>query len=47
MLPLGFKRLIMFVYNNLGGFTLNSSIHKFSTRSKNQLHLPTVNLSSI
>jgi hypothetical protein len=39
--------LIMFIYNNLGSFTLNSSIHIFNTRSKNQLHLPTVNLSSI
>jgi hypothetical protein len=37
----------MFVYNKLGSFTLNSSIHNFNTRSKNQLHLPTVNLSYI
>jgi hypothetical protein len=37
----------MFVYNYLGSFTTNSSIHNFNTRSKNQLHLPTVNLSSI
>jgi hypothetical protein len=39
--------LIMFVYNNPGSSTLNSSIHNFNTRSKNQLHLPTVNFSSI
>jgi hypothetical protein len=39
--------LKMFVYNNMGSFTLNSSIHNFNTRSKNQLHLPTVTLSSI
>jgi hypothetical protein len=39
--------LIMFVYNNSGSFTSNSSIHNFDTKSKNQLHLPTLNLSSI
>jgi hypothetical protein len=36
--------LIMFVYNNLGSFASNSSIHNFNTRSRNHLCLPRVNL---
>jgi hypothetical protein len=39
--------LIMFVHNNMDNFKTNSLIHNFNTRSKNQLHLPTVHLACI
>jgi hypothetical protein len=39
--------LIMFVHNNPDNFKTDSLIHNFSTRSKNQLHLPTVHRASI
>jgi len=38
-----FFLLIIFVFNNLDNFKLNLSSHDFNTRSKNQLHFPSVN----
>jgi hypothetical protein len=37
----------MFICDNLDNFKINSLIHNFNTRSKNQLHLSTVHLASI
>ena len=39
--------LIMFVFNNLDNFKTNFSLHDFNTRSKNQLHFPSVKLTSV
>jgi hypothetical protein len=39
--------LIMSVHNNLDNFKTDSLIRNFNTRSKNQLHPPTVHLASI
>ena len=39
--------VIMFVFNNLGNFKINSYLHDFNTRSKNQLHFPSVKLTSV
>jgi hypothetical protein len=38
---------MMFVVNNPNNFETNSALHSINTRYKNQLHRPTVNLSSI
>jgi hypothetical protein len=38
---------MIFVVNNPNSFQSNSMIHCVNTKQKNQLHLPTVNFSSI
>ena len=37
----------MFVFNNLDKFKTNSLLHDFNTRSKNQLHFPSVKITSV
>jgi hypothetical protein len=37
----------MFVFNNLVNFKLHSLLYDFSTRSKNELHFPSVKLTSV
>jgi hypothetical protein len=39
--------LMMFTINNFDNFQMNSAVHGMNTRSKHQLHRPTVNLSCI
>jgi len=39
--------LIIFVSNNLDNFKTNLSLPDFNTRSKNQLHCPSVKLTSV
>jgi hypothetical protein len=39
--------LTMFVFNNMDNFKTNSSLRDFNTRSKNQLHFPSVKLTSV
>jgi len=39
--------LIMSVFNNMDNFKTNSSLHDINTRSKNQLHFPSVKLTSV
>jgi len=39
--------LIMFIFNNLDNFKTNSLLHDFNTRSKNQLHFPSVKLTFV
>ena len=37
----------MFIFNNLDNFKTNSLLHDFNTRSKNQLHFPSVKLTFV
>jgi hypothetical protein len=47
-LPLSYVlSLVMFVLNNLGNFKTTLLLPDFNTRSKYQLHFPTVKLTSV
>jgi len=37
----------MFVFNNVDNFKTNSSLHDINTRSKNQIHFPSVKFTSV